>query len=89
MWLQVTLLHASVAMAPAWLSSQAAICPPGSADPLHSTVRLDLAALLIAGAVMSRIVTVAVVELAFPQASVAVKVTSAEPVAPQRSLSPV
>ena len=38
---------------------------------------------------MSAIVNVAVVVLVLPQSSVAVKVTSSEPVAPQRSLKPV
>ncbi len=43
----------------------------------------------ITGAVVSSVVKVAVVELKFPQASVAVKVTVSVPVAPQASLRPV
>ncbi len=43
----------------------------------------------ITGAVVSSVVKVAVVELKFPQASVAVKVTVSDPLAPQASLRPV
>jgi hypothetical protein len=44
---------------------------------------------VIEGGVISLIVKVAVVVLAFPQSSVAVKVTVAEPVAPHKSLNEV
>src|SRR5690606_2103981 len=54
--------------------------------PSHSAIT-SLASASITGAVVSSIVKVADVELEFPQASVAVKVTVAAPVAPQRSLS--
>ena len=43
----------------------------------------------ITGAVVSSVVKVAVVELKFPQASVAVKVTVSDPLAPQASLRPM
>ena len=43
----------------------------------------------IVGFVVSSIVNVAVVELALPQSSVAVKITVADPVAPQSSLKAV
>ena len=51
--------------------------------PSHSTVKLD--AEVISGFVVSTIVNVATVEEEFPQASVDVKITVAEPVAPQSS----
>ena len=44
---------------------------------------------LIVGAVVSSIVNVAVVVLVLPHASVAVKITVADPVAPQSSLNDV
>ena len=53
--------------------------------PSHSTVA-SIAAMSMAGAVVSSIVNVAVVLLLLPQSSVAVKVTVAIPVAPQSSL---
>ena len=56
--------------------------------PSHSTVSFE-AAVSIVGFVVSSIVNVAVVEVALPQSSVAVKVTVAEPVAPQSSLKAV
>ena len=78
--LQVTSLHASDAMAPPLLASH----PSRSAAlpaPSHSTVA-SMAAMSMAGAVVSSIVNVAVVLLLLPQSSVAVKVTVAVPVAP-------
>ena len=56
--------------------------------PSHSTVK-GLAAVSMLGAVVSSMVNVAVALLALPQASVAVKVTVAPPVAPQLSLRAV
>ena len=53
--------------------------------PSHSTVAS--AAAITSGAVVSSIVNVAVVDVALPQSSVAVKVTVAAPVAPQSSLN--
>ena len=82
--LQATSLHASEAMAPPLLASH----PSRSAAlpaPSHSTVA-SMAAMSMAGAVVSSIVNVAVVLLLLPQSSVAVKVTVAMPVAPQSSL---
>ena len=54
--------------------------------PSHSTVKL-VAVVSIVGGVESSIVNVAEAVAAFPQSSVAVKVTEAEPVAPQSSES--
>ena len=51
----------------------------------HSTVASAGKLSTKVGAVVSSIVNVAVVLVAFPQASVTVKVTVAEPVAPQSS----
>ena len=56
-------------------------------DEPHSSVK-SLAATSILGAVVSSMVKVALVVLVFKQASVAVKVTVADPVAPQSSLNP-
>ena len=55
--------------------------------PSHSTVEFEAG--VITGDVVSIIVKVAEEEDAFPQASVAVKVTVALPVAPHRSESDV
>ena len=52
--------------------------------PSHSTVKSE--ASTTSGAVVSSMVNVAVVEVALPQSSVAVKVTVTAPVAPQASL---
>ena len=82
--LQITSLHASEAMAPPLLASHPSRSPPLPA-PSHSTVA-SMAAISMAGAVVSSIVNVAVVLLLLPQSSVAVKVTVAMPVAPQSSL---
>src|SRR5690606_39841805 len=82
-WLQAAPLT-SVAVAPpleASHASRAAVFP----EPSLSTV-LSEASEVSSGSVVSSIVKVAVVVLVFPQASVAVKVTVADPVAPQRSL---
>ena len=83
--LNVTPLHTSEAVAPPLLSNQAfnASTLP---MPSHSTVWSEAA--VMSGLVVSSMVNVAVVLLAFPQSSVAVKVTVAEPVAPQSSLNP-
>ena len=85
--LQVTPLHWSLASAPPLSASQAlswAVLPL----PSHSTVMsADSTSML--GFVVSSIVNVAVVETVSPQSSVAVKVTVAAPVAPQRSLRAV
>src|SRR5688572_20922110 len=85
--LQVTPLHTSLAAAPPFAASHAlsaAVLPA----PSHSTVSSD-ASVSIVGGVVSSIVKVAVVVLALPQSSVAVKLTVALPVAPQSSLSPL
>ena len=70
--LQVTSLHASEAAAPPLLAAivRSAALPA----PSHSTVA-SMAAMSMAGAVVSSIVNVAVVLLLLPQSSVAVKVT--------------
>ena len=76
----VMLPQRSVAKAPpldANHSSRSSVFP----CPSHSTVRLD-ACTSITGELVSSIVNVAVVEVALPHSSVAVKVTVAEPVAP-------
>src|SRR5690606_3689477 len=75
-----------------------AIAPPAVANqafnwtllpkPSHSTVRF-WAGVISTGLVVSSIVKVAVVVLALPHESVAVKVTVAEPVSPQSSLNPL
>ena len=57
-------------------------------EPSHSTVR-SLECVVIAGTVKSTMVKVAVLAEVFPHSSVAVKITLAEPVAPQRSLRQV
>ena len=57
-------------------------------SPSHSTLWLE-AWVVIVGGVVSTMVKVAELVEVFPQASLAVKVTTAEPVAPQRSLSEV
>ena len=82
--LQVTPLQASVAEAPPLLASQASRSAALPA-PSHSTVASI--ASTTAGAVVSSIVNVAVVLVALPQSSVAVKVTVAAPVAPQSALN--
>ena len=82
---QVTLPQVSELDAPPLEANQAfksALFPA----PSHGTVK-SLAAVSILGSVVSSIVNVAVVVLEFPQTSVAVKVTVAAPVAPQRSES--
>jgi len=87
LFVQVTLEHISEAAAPPFEANQAvkaAVLP----FPSHSTVAFA-AAVSIVGAVVSSIVNVAVEEVAFPQASVAVKVTEAVPVFPQASLRDV
>src|SRR5688572_27549097 len=81
----VTPPQSSVAVAPPRLASQAASCVALPA-PSHSTTRS--AAGVTSGGMVSAIVKVAEVEAARPQSSVAVKVTVAEPVAPQPSESP-
>ena len=83
--LQLTPPHKSEAVAPPLLFNQpfkASMLPM----PSHSTVSSEAA--VMAGLVVSSMVNVAVVLLALPQSSVAVKVTAAEPVAPQSSLRP-
>ena len=81
---QVTSLQASEAAAPPLLASHTSRSAALPA-PSHSTVA-SIAAMSMAGAVVSSIVNVAVVLLLLPQASVAVKVTVAMPEAPQASL---
>ena len=84
--LQVTPLQSSVAVAPPLLASHAlsaAVFPL----PSQSTVWSDAG--VIDGGVMSRIVKVAVVLELLLHASVAVKITVADPVAPHPSLRPV
>ena len=81
---QVTLPPTSVAEAPPLEASHAlswAVLPA----PSVSTVELEASG-LIAGGVVSMMVNVAVVMLALPHSSVAVKITVAVPVAPQPSL---
>ena len=83
-FVHITPPHASVAVAPPLLSSQferSTLLPA----PSHSTVAS--AAAITSGAVVSSMVNVAVVDVALPQSSVAVKVTVAAPVAPQSSLN--
>ena len=82
---QVTSLHPSEAVAPP-LSFNQAFKASMLPMPSHSTVWSEAA--VMSGLVVSSIVNVAVVLLALPQSSVAVKVTVAEPVAPQSSLKP-
>ena len=84
--LQVTPPQTSEAVAPPLLASQsfnASMLPM----PSHSTVASE-AIMSMEGLVVSSIVNVAVELLKFPQSSVAVNVTMAEPVAPQSSLKP-
>ena len=83
--LQVTPLQASVAEAPPLLASQASRSATLPA-PSHSTVA-SIASESRVGEVVSSIVNVAVVLVALPQSSVAVKVTVAAPVAPQSALN--
>ena len=83
--LQVTPLQISEAVAPPLLFNHAFRASALPA-PSHSTVSSEAA--VISGLVVSSIVNVAEEELLFPQSSVAVKVTVAEPVAPQSSLKP-
>src|SRR5678809_981377 len=83
---QETPLHASEAVAPPWLDNQE-FSAPMLPLPLHCTVALE--AVVITGAVVSTMVKEAVVEEAFPQASLAVNVTVALPVAPHRLESEV
>src|SRR5690606_574411 len=81
--LQVTPL-ASVAVAPPLDSNQAL---SAAAFPFPSlSTELSEASARKSGSVVSTIVKVASVVLVLPQASVAVNITVAEPVAPQRSL---
>ena len=85
--LQVTPLQMSDAPAPPLEFNQplsSAVLPA----PSHSTVRSD-ASVSILGAMLSSMVKVEVVLLLLPQASVAVNVTVALPVAPQSSLNAV
>ena len=82
--LHVTPLQTSEAEAPPLFASHAstsAVFP----KPSHSTVMLE--ASTTAGPSMSSIVNTAIELAALPQASVAVKVTVADPVAPQSSLN--
>jgi uncharacterized membrane protein YagU involved in acid resistance len=77
----------SLALDPAWLSNhtdKASWFP----CPSHSTV-VSRAGESIVGGVVSTIVNVAAVVLLLPQASVAVNITVAAPVAPHRSLNAV
>ena len=85
--LQETVPQSSVALAPPLLAShafRASVFPA----PSHSTLRLE-ACVVMVGAVVSTMVMLAETEEESPQASVAVKVTVAVPVAPQPSESPV
>ncbi len=83
----VTALQTSLAIAPALFANQAFNASKLPA-PSHSTVS-SIAETSMDGAVVSSMVKVAVVVDVFPQSSEAVKVTSAEPVAPQSSLRDV
>ena len=76
--------HTSDAVAPP-LEANHAVNAAVFPAPSHSTVWFE--ADVIDGTVVSTIVKVAVLEEALPQASVAVKVTDALPVDPQRSES--
>ena len=82
---QKTFPQLSVALAPPWFSTQAF-----NSDrfplPSHSTVN-GFALDAITGDMLSSMVNVALVETVFPQSSVAVNITVAAPVAPQRLLS--
>jgi hypothetical protein len=84
---QITLLQASVAIAPPLLASQA-LSADVLPDPSQATVWSD-AGVPIVGAVVSSIVKIPEVVEVFPHASVAVNITVAEPVAPHKSESPV
>src|SRR5881394_1330066 len=75
-------LHTSVALASA---NHAAICAPLPAPSHSKTALLEQ---VITGGVVSTTVTVLEQVLWLPQASVAVKVTVAAPLAPHRSLNP-
>ena len=57
-------------------------------EPSHSTVKLD-GLVVIVGRVVSSMTNVAVVDVAFPQASVAVNVTTASPALPQAEVKPL
>ena len=84
--LQVTPEHASEAVAPPLFANQSfnsVVLPV----PSHSTVSSE--ASVMAGAVVSSMVKVAVVDELLPDGSVTVKITVAEPVAPQSSLKAV
>jgi len=84
---QVTEEQASEATAPPLELNQACNAAPFP-FPSHSTVKSE-AAVEICGLVVSCIVKVAVEVSKFPQESVAVKITVAEPVLPQPSLKAV
>ncbi len=84
--LQETPEQTSDAVAPPLLVSQAARAA-WFPLPSHSTVAFDAA--VTDGLVVSTMVKVAVLEEALPQASLAVKITVAEPVLPHRSESEV
>ena len=86
LFVQVTPEHTSDAVAPPLEANQAVSAAEFPA-PSHSTDWFEAA--VIEGTVVSTIVNVAVLEEALPQASVAVKVTDALPVDPQRSDSEV
>ena len=73
---------------PEKLTNQAANAPLGSAVPSHSTV-ISAGGVAHTGSVVSSIVKIASCVIAFPLASVNVKVTVSVPVAPQSSESPV
>src|SRR5690606_22086443 len=75
---QVSSLQSSVAVIPPWLLSQSlkALVLP---EPSQSTV-ISSASLVIKGATSSVMVNIAVVGVAFPHSSVAVKVTVTDPV---------
>jgi hypothetical protein len=77
----------SLADAPPFEASQAANAVVLPA-PSHCTVE-SFAAVVIVGGKLSMMVNVAVVVVALPHESVAVKVTVAAPVAPQPSLNPL
>ena len=81
--------QASVAVpVPPFDANHAAICPPGSVVPSHSIVKF-VGFVVQFGFIVSSIVTVAVRVVVFPQSSVAVKITSASPVAPHSLDNPV
>ena len=84
LFVHVTSLHTSDALAPPLLSNHACNCAMLPA-PSHSTVSSD-ASISILGFVVSIIVIFLFLTIAFPQSSVIVKATPTVPVAPHKLL---